>query len=187
MESMNRPPKIRSFTVFSTGPRLLGLAKDPFRFGGPGQPPPGFVGPTTSASEWIIYWALAKVFNDPIEPRNAPYFGGRDWAYQTAVEGGRRERGGAVVDFVVYLPGQKVGLRLQTERFHIFAGSKKHSYDVIQGQALSRYMTVKDIFEQDIGLADKTGRTAIAVTVDILGGRKRISPINTQRARRVRA
>jgi hypothetical protein len=187
LNKMTRPPHIRTFTVFSTGPRLLGLARDPKLLSGPGEPPPGFVGPTTSRSEWILYWALAKVFNDPINPRLPPFHGGEDWSYQTSVEGGRRERGGAVVDFVIYLPGQKIGLRLQTERFHVFAGPGKQSYDAVQERNLSRYMTIKDLYEQDLGLDDRTGRTAVARVVDLLGGRRRIDPVTTQRARRVRA
>lgn len=186
MNKMIRPPHIRSFAVFATGPRLYGLAKDPARISGPGPPPPGFVGPTTSLSEWICYWALSRCFDDPEEPRNPPFFGGRDWAYQIAVEGGRRERGGAVVDFIIYLPGEKVGIRLQTERFHIYAGAQKQAYDIVQGQVLSRFMTIKDIYEQDL-LGGTNGDKAVQLIVDTLGGRARINPITSQRARRVRA
>ena len=185
-QKMKRPPHIRGFTVFSTGPRLLGLAKDPQIIAGPGLPPPGFVGPTTSASEWVLYWALAKVFDDPENPRLPPFLGGRDWSYQISVEGGRRERGGSVVDMVIFLPGEKIGVRLQTERFHVFAGPKKQSYDLIQEKNLSRFMTIRDVFEQDI-LPAGDGSKAIAAVVNLLGGRRRISPITSQRARRVRS
>ena len=185
-QKMTRPPHIRGFTVFSTGPRLLGLARDPHIIAGPGTPPAGFVGPTTSASEWVVYWAIAKVFDDPENPRLPPFGGGRDWSYQQSVEGGRRERGGSVVDYVLFLPGEKIGLRLQTERFHYMAGPKKQSYDIIQQNNLSRFMTIRDIFELDI-LPAGDGSKAVARVVDILGGRRRINPITSQRARRVRA
>jgi hypothetical protein len=189
MGKLIRPPKVRSFTVFAVGPRLLGLERQPHRFGGPGPPPPGFVGPTTSLSEWIVYWAIARALNDPTPEhvRNPPFFGGRDWAYQSGVEGGRRIRGGSVVDYIVYLPGEQVGIRLQTWRFHEAAGPKKQAYDVVQAEQLSRFMVVKDLYEQDIGLNDPSGATAVRAVVDLLGGRFRMSPINTHRARQERA
>ena len=37
--------------------------------GGPGDPPPGFVVGQTSATEWVIYWAMSKVFGQPDDPR----------------------------------------------------------------------------------------------------------------------
>lgn len=188
MGKLIRPPKLRTFTVFSEGPRLLGLGKSPVQVGGPGLPPAGFVGPTTSASEWIVYWALARIFNDPPgdRVRLAPFFGGTDWGYQINAQNGRRSRGGSVVDFEVFLPGEDVGVRLQTWRFHIAAGPKKQGYDLVQAEDLSRFMVIKDVFEQDI-LGDPTGAKAIRTMVDLLGGRFRINPITSQRARQQRA
>lgn len=181
-DRMGKVPKLRSVPVFTTGPRILGAGRDPVRLGGYGQPPPNFVGPTTSASEWICYWSLAKIFNDPEDPRIPPFFGGRDWGYQINENGGR-VRGGAVVDFLIFLPGQRIGIRLQTVFFHLFAGPKKQAYDVLQIKDLSHDMIIKDLYENDI-LGDPTGSKAIRAIVDLLGGRKRINPITNQTARK---
>lgn len=181
-----RPPKLRGPASTATGPRALGLQRKPDRQTGPGEPPPGFVAATTSRSEWVSYWALAKAFNDPIDPRRPPFFGGRDWAYQIAIEGGRREPGGAIVDFIIYLSGEMLGIRLQSERFHIVAGPEKQAYDEAQARNLSRFMTVRDVYEQDI-IGDRTGQAAVKVMIDAIGGRGRMNPIRGGTYRRVRA
>src|SRR5690606_25402309 len=54
-----RPPRLRSFPVMPRGPRLYKLDPDHAK-SGPGEPPPGFVTATTSATEWFVYWAVAK-------------------------------------------------------------------------------------------------------------------------------
>lgn len=181
-----RPGQLRRAPVTGTGPRDLGLQKKPIRTGGPGEPPPMFVSATTSRSEWVAYWALAKAFNDPRDPRQPPFFGGRDWGYQIALQGGRREPGGSVVDFIVYLPGETIGIRLQTERFHIAAGPEKQAYDEAQFTNLSRFLTVRDLYEQDI-LGDPSGEAAVRAVIDLIGGRGRMSPIRSGTYRRVRA
>lgn len=181
-----RPGQLRREPVFGTGPRDLGLQKDPARQTGPGEPPPGFISATTSRSEWVFYWALAKAFNDPRDPRLPPFWGGRDWAYQIAFQGGRREPGGAVVDYLIYLPGETIGVRLQTERFHIAVGPEKQAYDEAQFNNLSRYLTVRDVYEQDF-LGDRSGAAAVRVAVETIGGRGRMSPIRSGTYRRVRA
>src|SRR6187455_711622 len=53
------------------GPKELGLQAAPQLVGGPGDPPPGFVGGTTSISEWYLYWAFEKVLGPE----------GPDWQY----------------------------------------------------------------------------------------------------------
>lgn len=170
-----RPPKDRHGPVFKTGLRVFGLGEQAVHTGGPGEPPPGFVSPTTSASEWVEYWALSKVFNDPRDPRVPPFFGGRDWGYQLDYQGGRHVPGGAVVDFVVYLPGEIVGIRLQTDRFHLTAGPVKNAYDDAQRQSLSRFMRIIDLYEGDV-IRDTSGEGAVRLTVEALGGRERINP-----------
>lgn len=179
------PPRVRRMPTYSTGPRILGLQRDPVREVGPGSPPPNFVSATTSASEWVLYWALAKVFNDPIDPRKPPFYGGRDWGFQIAINGGRRQAGGSVVDFVLYLVGEIVGIRLVSQRFHINAGPEKQAYDEAQARGLSRSMTVKDVYEGDI-IRDRTGEGAVRVAIDTIGGRARLNPIRSGTARRIR-
>ena len=58
------PPIPKPETV-KRGPRLYEFGKDHGHTGGPGDPPPGFVTIKTTATEWPIYWALAKVLGTP--------------------------------------------------------------------------------------------------------------------------
>jgi len=173
--------------VRPTGPRLYGLGTAPRRVGGPGEPPPGFVGATTSKSEWFVYWALAVVFNDPPADRlrTPPYYGGKDWGYQVAVDGGRRSKGGSVPDFFVYLPSDILILRLSTERFHYFAGPVKQAYDEFQRGGLERLGSVVDIYEQDI-LRGANGSGAVKAVKKAVGGQEKVNLVRSGLGRRVR-
>ena len=166
-----RPPAIRTY-----GPSELQLRKGPERRVGPGLPPSGFVKPTTSAEEWIGYWAFATAFSDP-DPehvRQPPFFGGLEWGYQV----GDREIGGGVFDYVAYLPGEIIGVRLVGERFHGEAGPVKEEADLDQALSFSRFMTVKDWFAQDF-IADTSGESAVRTLIELLGGRDRL-PLATR-------
>lgn len=166
ISDLSRPPAIRSY-----GPSELGRRKGPERRTGPGDPPSGFVTPTTSAEEWIAYWAHAKVYQDPDEAhlRTPPFFGGLEWGYQI----GDRELGGAVVDFVHYLPGQIVGVRLVTEFYHAGGGPTKEASDVTQALVLGLWMEVKEWNSQDF-IEDASGAAAVSSLIDLLGGRNRL-------------
>ena len=75
------PPKLRTPARLPRGPEWLHLPVQ--KLGGPGDPPPGFVGATNSAVEWMVYWALSKVFGRPEDPRKPPFDGAwPDWTYQ---------------------------------------------------------------------------------------------------------
>lgn len=175
---LSRPPAIRSY-----GPSELGLRKGPEHRGGPGKPPAGFVSATTSAEEWIPYWALGTVFQDPDREhiRIPPFFGGLEWGYQI----GDRELGGAVVDYVVYLPGEIVGIRLVTD-FHIgnLSNPTKEASDVTQVLSLGRWMTVKDLNSQDV-IEDESGAAAVSTIIDLLGGRDRLPVVVRHRRSRI--
>ena len=182
-------PRLGGIPQTLKGPKGLRLTVQPERRSiGPGEPPPGFVIATTSASEWIAYWASAQVFNDPLDPRKPPYFGGRDWGYQKSLDGGRKQQGGAVIDYIYWLPGETVGVRLQTSRFHDAAGPVKEAMDRAQLVSLSWQwgITIKDLDEQDI-IADRTGEAAVRRLVELLGGRERINPGVAGTYRQVRA
>lgn len=177
-----RPPRLRRPSRLPTGPRLYRLSTDPTRIVGPGEAPTGFVGATTSKSEWIIYWALAKVLGDPPDPRRPPYFGGRDWGYQIAALGAfTRQLGSAVIDFVVFRPEEQIGIRIQTSRFHDAAGPTQQGYDALQVVALGRRYRVIDIFEQDF-IDDPTGQAAVVVVKEALGLTQRAPTISTGRS-----
>ena len=172
---ITRPPKQKSlFTLTGYGPGGI-FKRDPKLTSGPGTPPGGFLEATTSYMEWMWYWASAKVYNDPSDPRQPPFFGGQDWGYQIKQMGGREIVGGAVVDFMYFLPGEIVGVRLQGSRFHMEAGPEKQSYDATQRNRLSGFITIKDVYDQDF-LMDESGEAACKLLVETLGGKARINP-----------
>jgi hypothetical protein len=182
----NRPPRLRRIPRENRGPKELRLWVEPERQSvGPGDPPGGFVTGTTSASEWPPYWALAKIFNDPPDPRQPPFQGGQVWGYQVSLDGGRSTRGGSVADYVVWLPSQPVVIRLVTERFHLATNALKKAADRRQAMNLERFARVADLYEQDI-IADQTGEAVIRHIVELLGGRERINPATAGTFRRVR-
>jgi len=160
--------------ITSRGPRSLGLSKRPERREGPGKPPPGFLTQQTTEDEWYIYWALAKIFSDPgpITVRQAPFAGGLDWEYQ-AVKSSLGLTGKTAIDFLIFLPGELVGLRIQTERYHVLVDEEKSAYDVSQFLALSRSITMHDLYSQDF-IEDASGESAVRVTIEALGGRDRL-------------
>lgn len=172
-----------------TGPRLY--SGEPLRLGaGAGEPPPGFVRATTSASEWVLYVAFAKVLKDPENPRQPPYFGGVTWAYQLPLLGTfTRELGSAVADYVIYRPrsDKKIIVRLQTRFFHEGHGPVTQGYDVLQRALLETQGDVIDVFEgsymdADPAVKDKLSsnsvlQAACGVAHDTLNLIERLSPI----------
>lgn len=176
-------PSVPTAPLYTLGPG--GIGKKGQKHVGPEDPPPGFVTATTSFPEWILYWASSKVFNDPPDPRQPPYFGGKSWGYQLG-EGEQGGAFGAVVDFVYYLPAQIVGVRLMGARYHEAGNPEQKLFDVLQRNNLARYIHVVDIYEQDF-IADRTGAAACRRLVEALGGRRRISPAARGEFRKVRA
>jgi hypothetical protein len=150
-----------------TGPRYIYAdTSNPLHSSGPGPPPPGFIGGTNSVSEWYIYWALTKLLGPE----------GREWTYQSSYLGGRRMKGGAVVDFVVFTPRYNIGLRIQTFYFHLAAGSYKQASDLEQRVNLEHQdLRIIDIYEQDF-IGDKTGQSAIRVVQMALNGNEAPNP-----------
>lgn len=176
----------RRLPLRQTGPKVLALQKDPGVIGGPGEPPEGFVTAHTSRTEWIIYWALAKVLRDPPNPRKPPFVGGATWSYQKAIDGGRVV-GGQVVDFVVL--GERgnptVGIRVQTEHFHIMTDTAKQIEDFLLKVTERAIDLIVDIFDQDF-IADKTGHAACVVVANAIKGIQRGNPITQGTAQQIR-
>ncbi len=182
-----RPIKIPRMVVRPLGPRIYKLNADPRRLtGGPGEPPEGFVGAHTSAEEWIYYWAIAKVLGDPKNPRLPPYAGGRDWDYQSddPLYGGRVS-GGQVMDYSVTVGTKVVGIRLQTERWHVMASSGQQAKDFYLKTHLTGVDSVMDVFTQ-YGIADTSGRTACEQIARALKGQQEPDPLRLGTAQRVR-
>lgn len=182
-----RPPRLRSFPVMPRGPRLYKLDPDHAK-SGPGEPPPGFVTATTSASEWFCYWAIAKVLKFPKDPRQGPFTGWPGlWAYQWDVEGGRAQRGGQVADFVI-MPGNVVDgeilIRLQTDRYHVHTDYRKQATDAILQTRLARFGRVVDVYEEDV-ILDKTGQAAVLEMKRALFGGRSDNPLRAGDAKRL--
>ena len=182
-----RPPRLRSFPVMPRGPRLYKLDPDHAK-SGPGDPPPGFVTATTSGSEWLCYWAIAKVLKWPKDPRQGPFTGWPGlWAYQWDVEGGRAQRGGQVADFVI-MPGNVVDgeilIRVQTSRYHVHTDYTKQASDAILQTRLARFGRVVDIWEQDF-VHDKSGQAVILEIKKALWGGKSSDPLSAGTAKRL--
>ena len=182
-----RPPRLRSFPVMPRGPRLYKLDPDHAK-SGPGDPPPGFVTATTSASEWFVYWAISKVLKFPKDPRQGPFNGWPGlWDFQHPMMGGRAARGGAVADFVI-MPGNVVDgeilIRLQTSRWHLFTDSSKQATDQILLTRMARFGRVVDIYEQDV-ILDKSGQAAILEVKKALWGGKPSDPLSAGTAKRL--
>lgn len=179
-----RAPRLPGKTpvVYGLGPESAGLRQKVRRTGGPGEAPLDFLGATTSKDEWRLYWAAAKVFGDPVDPRKPPFFGGRDWGYQLATGAFTRQRGSSVIDFVFYFFRQRLAVRVVTARYHEQAGSVQQGYDAIQVTQLeSQGFTVMDVFSQDF-IKDDNGQAAIVVLKEVLGMIQRTSTITARRS-----
>lgn len=184
MAGITRPPKLRTPARLPTGPKLLRVPEQ--KIAGPGPVPPGFVRGKNSASEWPPYWALARIFGVPADPRTGPPFQGGwpFWTYQEYVQGPTYS-GDTNIDFFVYHPprGRAVAIRIQTEHFHLYVDNRKQIYDRMQSANLSGAFDVVDIYEQDY-LNDKTGQSIVLLMKDAIGLLRRRDPILTGTARR---
>lgn len=180
MRGLSSPPKIQSIRHKPdkpTGPKIIPKER---LVPGPGDPPPGFLTGQNSLTEWICYWALARIFNNPPgdRVREQPFYGGwPEWGYQVAELGGHmRALGSAVVDFVIYQGGTIIGIRIQTERFHLFAGSRRIEYDAMQRMGLeANGMTMVDVYDDEI-LGDPSGQKAILAMKRAIGRLERVNP-----------
>ncbi len=183
LKGEQRPPRLPKLpVVFATGPNVLGLRRRPGSVNGPGDPPYGFVGATTSLDEWFIYFACAKVFNDPEDPRKPPFFGGADWGYQIGTGAFTRERGSAVIDFLFYFNNERVALRIQTPYFHDRIDAAQQGYDLLQIIYLQKEgFRVQDVYSQDF-VGDKSGQAAIIVVKEAIGRIQRPSTITSTRS-----
>ena len=155
-----------SHTVIPQGSRAIQTIMRSVLISGPGDAPAGFVGGTTSLSEWYIYWALLQILGPE----------GDSWAYQESFLGGRHMPGGAVVDFIVYQGNVELGLRIQTFYYHLAAGSFKQSTDFEQRIALTGGgLLIIDVYEQDF-INDNTGKAVLHVVREALAGIEHYNP-----------
>jgi hypothetical protein len=195
MRGLSTPPRLPKIKTPAKAPTGKGFVpKIAFTVSGPGEPPPGFLTGQNSVTEWVCYWALAKIFTNPHgdDVRNPPFYGGfPDWEYQSSELGGyTRALGSAVVDFVVHQGGTHIGIRIQTERFHIFAQSRTHAYDALQrAQLESNGLHIIDIYDTQL-LGDPSGQKAVIAMKQALNRIEAINPVvagTAFRASRIRS
>lgn len=177
-------PKLRTPTRLARGPKMY--KSDPVPVGGPGVVPAGFLGNRNSAVEWMVYWALSKIFGNPIDPRVGPFQGGwPDWRYQDPTGAGSGVKG-SVIDFVVYRVQNRsrpVLIRVVTEHFHLFTNAYTQGADAIQRTALEAMGDVVDLFDYAF-TGDPTGQAVIVQCKQALGLIERPNPIAAGTAQR---
>lgn len=192
---VGRPPKKSTRpAIFPTGPRIYRLGTKPTTgIGGPGQPPEGFLTAHNSIDEWVVYWACAKVRGTPQNPRQGPFLGGEDWQYQKPESpteiglGVGRVTGGSVSDFVFIGPtGRNIVMRLQTDRWHINAGSIVQMRDLFIRDHLRGVEKVIDIYSSDF-MHDPSGDAACRMVALAAKGIEMPSPIRYRTAIRTRS
>jgi hypothetical protein len=168
--------------------------KEVVHIGGPGVPPPGFVGGQNSASEWVWYWASFKATSPNLDPRlsGPPFYGNDVFGYQKAELGSHtRALGSAVADFLYRLGSTLLIVRLQSAFFHLMAPAAKQALDSIQlvnllgMQAGANTVDVVDIYEQSF-LGDETGQAAVILCKETLGLIRHVDPLSAGVARVVR-
>lgn len=181
-------PAIPKPPVVKRGPKLYEFGKDHGHTGGPGDPPPGFVTIKTTATEWPIYWALAKVLGTPAADkiRVGPFRGGPPhWQYQNYLDlGGLKSSN---FDFVVWQTNpytSPVAIRVQTEFFHSFTTNAKHQYDVLHRLRAEENFDVVDIYDSYF-MEDPSGQAAILLVKMALQLIEPPNPIYTHAIRRV--
>jgi hypothetical protein len=181
-------PTLKRPATLPTGPRLYQLNKTPEHLGPPGPPPEGFVTPKTSATEWPVYWGLARITGYPEAKyvRSSPFIGGPPvWTYQAFAEAGNDKQSN--IDFVVWNPqpgGTPVAIRVQTEFFHNFASIQTQLYDIIQRDRLENGFEVVDLYDFDY-MRDKSGSAVIVLLKGAMGLIERPSAIRSGRVQRV--
>ena len=180
-------PSIPKPPVVKRGPRIYQFGKEQRHTGGPGDPPPGFITIKTTATEWPIYWALAKVLGAPAadKVRTAPFLGGPPaWSYQSYIDVGGLKQSN--FDFMVWQPNPysaPVAIRCQTEGFHNFVNNAKHVYDKLHRSRAEDDFDVVDIYDY-LYLGDKSGQAAILAVKYALQLIEPPNPVYTHAVRR---
>jgi hypothetical protein len=170
-------------------PRELTFPAESPHTGGPGDPPPGFVGAKNSATEWQPYWGLARIFGEPVPRilRDGPFIGAPGiWEYQEYIPGGLMATN---IDFVV-LPtnglARPTAFRIQTEFVHLFPTQHdKYAADIMYRNHVEEGgFSVVDLYDY-MYLGDPSGRAIIQLLKAGLGLIEPANPIATGTAQRV--
>lgn len=176
----SHPSPLRHGAIFPRGPEVFAPLRKTKHFGGPGDPPVGFVTNTTSASEWILYWASMRILDPDRDPRTPPFYGGRLWSYQaqelSRIPGAYAKSISTNIDFLFFLGYPGIAVRLQSYRFHEATDAMKQAYDRTQVTRIAGEFEVRDLFEEDF-VGDTTGSAAIVLIKETLGLLSRRNPL----------
>jgi len=96
------------------------------------------------------------------------------------------EPGGSVVDFVVHQGTSTMGIRIQTERFHVFADAATQMKDLSTKIHVKALDKIIDIYDQ-WSIADRTGEATIKQVKRALQGIQEQDPLRFGTAQRKRA
>lgn len=176
LSAPSRPPLLRHKAQKPTGMRFVPQGEQ--IMGGYGEPPAGFLNGQNSVTEWIAYWALARIFQNPKgdDVRSGPFIGGwPDWSYQVKFSANTTS-GRTAVDFVINQGATTIGIRIQTERYHIFTSSRIQAYDSLQRFNLEKGMEIVDIYDNEL-LGDPSGQKAIIAMKRAIGRLENINPV----------
>lgn len=185
-----RPPRLRNKApVAPRGPKIYHRGEAPIPGASPFMnPPEGFLtSPHVSATEWMVYLALALETGRPEDPFQPPFIGGPPlWVYQKAEEGGRVP-GGSVSDFVVlnFNGTAQINIRVETERFHIWTDAAQQKKDLYINAHLRSVNKVVRLFDQHF-IDDPTGEKVCKAVALALKGIEMPNPIYFGTAARVR-
>ncbi|MBA3575333.1 MAG: hypothetical protein H0W37_10325 [Pseudonocardiales bacterium] len=181
-KSTPRPVTARAKPSRSTGPRELRLQANPeSRSTLFTTVPAGFKTAHNSATEWMVYAAMAILLGEPKHFTKPPFSGSPPrWYYQKAIDGGRNQRGGSVADFIVDVNGSLIGIRVQTERFHILAGPDQVANDFFMRTHTRAVAHIIDVYDMDF-VGDPTGRAVVAVVAKALKLEQNVDPLRSGR------
>jgi hypothetical protein len=186
-----RPPRMRSkIPTAPRGPKIYHRGEAPIPGAAPFMNPPlGFLdSPHVSTVEWMCYLALALETGYPANPFLPPFIGGPPlWVYQKIEQGGRVP-GGSVSDFVVlnYNGTAQIGIRVETERFHIWTDAAQQKKDLYINAHLRTVNKIVRVFDQHF-IDDPTGEKVCRVMALAMKGIEMPNPIYFGTAQRVRA
>ncbi len=176
------PKALRHPPIIPTGPRLFSRIQKAIHTGGPGEPPADFLSNTTSAPEWMIYWANMRVLDPDRDPRIPPFYGGRLWSYQKQAlprfEGAHGKALSTNIDFLYEVSYPAIAVRIQSYRYHLAVDAFKQAYDALQLARLSGQFMVVDLYEEDF-IGDETGQAAIILVKEALSLIRRRNPLTT--------
>ena len=137
--------------------------------GGPGPQPLDFPG---SGAEWVWYWASAKYYKDPKDPRDGVYQGGEFWVFADPIGAGvtaTRDPAEGTADFE-YLMEHTI-VKIEGFYWHYGQGGAQTARDLYLishlGAAGDRVVRVND----GEYMFDETGSVAVALLADILANR----------------